>query len=321
MTGNDDRIGMSPLIIDVDTGVDDAIALALAVARGAWLIGVTTVAGNVPIETATRNTLDVLAHLGRHDVPVHRGASRPLVAPYQDAMHVHGDNGLGGATLERSGAEEGRLAGPAFIIRSAAEYSGELTVVTLGPLTNLAIALNVRPEITTQIARVIVMGGAYFVPGNVTAHSEFNIYVDPEAAQQVFNAPWRNLTLVGLDVTHQTVLAHHQWAGIPLTRGALAGLVRDVMRRTFTERAMSGFYLHDPLALAIALQPNLVEDSPHVVEVDGWASPTRGRTRATAANRGPNVAMTVDAERFVDGLSEVLGLPAASKGQGFERAE
>jgi len=315
--------GGEPMVIDVDTGVDDAIALALAVARSTNLLGVTTVAGNVPIEATTRNTLDVLAHLGREDIPVHRGASRPLVATYQDATHVHGGNGLGGVELQPSGAAEGALAGPAFIIQSAAAHAGNLTVVTLGPLTNLAIALNVRPEITRQIARVVVMGGAFFVAGNVSPHSEFNVYVDPEAAQQVFSAQWNDITLVGLDVTHQTVLSQEQWARIPVDPGAsgTAGLVRGLMERTFTERSMSGFYLHDPLAVAVALEPDLVTVANHGVTVEPWRSVTRGKTTATVVETGPHVATAVQAGRFVDGLSAVLGLPVADVEAGFERAE
>ncbi len=312
----------SPLIIDVDTGVDDAIALALAVSRQANILGVTTVSGNVPIDFATRNTLDVLARLGRADIPVHRGASRPLVAGFQDASHVHGGNGLGGVVLEPSAAAEGVLAGPAFIIQCAAEHAGELTLVTLGPLTNLAIALNVRPRITRQIRRVVVMGGAYFGPGNVTPVSEFNVYADPEAAQQVFNANWNEITLVGLDVSHQTVLSRELWERIPAGEYGVAGLVRDVMERTFTGRAMSGFYLHDPLAVAVALDPDLVTATPHTVTVENSIDiATRGRTSATAASAGPKVATGVDAARFVDQLTDVLGLPKADPGAGFERAE
>lgn len=312
----------SPLIIDVDTGVDDAIALALAVAREANILGVTTVAGNVPIDVATRNTLDVLNSLGRADIPVHRGASRPLVADYLDATHVHGGNGLGGVALPRSEAGEASLPGPAFILQSAAAFDGELTLVTLGPLTNLAIALNVRPQIVRQIKRIVVMGGAYFVPGNVTPVSEFNVHVDPEAADQVFNADWNDITLVGLDVTHQTVLARDLWERIPEGSGGAAGLVRGLMGRTFLERSMSGFYLHDPLAVAVTLDPDLVQGTAHHVTVDSSAAgESRGATRAAASDRGPVVATKVLAARFVRELSEVLGLPPTNSTRGFEQAE
>jgi inosine-uridine nucleoside N-ribohydrolase len=321
MTARETQVSGSPLIIDVDTGVDDALALALAVGRGANILGVTTVAGNVPVEVATRNTLDVLSFLGREDIPVHRGASRPLVADYQDATHVHGDNGLGGVDVAKSGANEADLAGPAFIIQSATEYAGDLTLVTLGPLTNLAIALNVRPHITRQIRRVVVMGGAFSVPGNVTTHSEFNIYVDPEAAQHVFDAEWDDITIVGLDVTHQTVLSRELWERIPEGHDCPAALVRGVMARTFTERAMSGFYLHDPLAVAVALDPDLVEGAVRAVTVELSGATTRGKTTIEVAHRGPRVATSVRAAAFVAEFCAVLGLPASDATAGFENAE
>jgi inosine-uridine nucleoside N-ribohydrolase len=308
------------MIIDVDTGVDDAIALALAVARGANLIGVTTVAGNVPIETATRNSLDVLAFLGRQDIPVHRGASRPLAATYQDATHVHGGNGLGGFALPESPAVPGPLPGPAFILQSAERLAGDLTLVTLGPLTNLAIALNVRPELVHHVRKLVVMGGAYFVPGNVTAHAEFNAYVDPDAADQVFNAGWDDITIVGLDVTHQTVFARNAWERIPDGAGSSSDLVWGVMERTFTERQMTGFYLHDPLAVAVALDADLVSGEPRPVSVD-CGSKQRGKTTAGLPGAGPLVATSVDVERFLAGLNDILGLPAVDAGIGHDRAE
>jgi inosine-uridine nucleoside N-ribohydrolase len=309
----------SPVIVDVDTGVDDAIALALAVELGVNLLGVTTVAGNVPIDVATQNTSDVLAYLGATNVPVHRGASRPLTATYQDATHVHGGNGLGGVELPVSTRAEEVLPGPAFILKSAEEHAGELVLVTLGPLTNLAIALNVRPGLVDQVAKLIVMGGAYLVPGNVTPHAEFNVYVDPHAADQVFNASWRGITLVGLDVTHQTVFSRERWDGIAADAQGAAALVRSIMQRTFTDRAMSGFYLHDPLALAVALNPDLVSGEEHTVSVD-TTEEFRGKT-AAVPGRGPLVATRVDAPAFLEILSGALGLPHADDAKGFERAE
>jgi inosine-uridine nucleoside N-ribohydrolase len=309
----------SPVIIDVDTGVDDAIALALAVELGINLLGVTTVAGNVPIDAATQNTSDVLAYLGRTDVPVHRGASRPLTATYQDATHVHGGNGLGGVELPVSPRPVEVLPGPAFILQSAEAHTGELVIVTLGPLTNLAIALNVRPDLVDQVARLVVMGGAFFVPGNVTSHAEFNVYVDPHAADQVFNAPWNDITLVGLDVTHQTVFSRERWDSIDADSRGAAGLVRSIMTRTFTDRAMSGFYLHDPLALAAALEPDLVRGEEHVVSVEPGVD-VRGKAVAVPG-RGPIVATSVNAPGFLAVLAGALGLPDVDDAKGFERAE
>lgn len=298
----------NPMIIDVDTGVDDAVALAFAIAKGANILGIATVAGNVPVDVATRNTLDVLAHLDRAHVPVHRGASRPLATTYHDAIDVHGGNGLGGLVLPTSAVSEASLPGPAFILQSAERFAGQLDMVTLGPLTNLAIALIVRPEIVRQIRRVVVMGGAYVVPGNKGPHAEFNVYVDPHAAHQVFNAGWHEIKLIGLDITHQTVLSGEQWRRIPNDASGPSGLVRGVTERTFTERHKSGFYLHDPLTVAVALEPDLVRGTRKTVTVHP-SGELRGKTTPGAEGNGPLIGTEVDAGRFVSDLSRVLGLP------------
>lgn len=322
MFGGDQTISSGPLLVDVDTGVDDAIALAYLVAAKADIRAVTTVAGNVFVDIATENTLRVLHALGSSDVPVHRGASKPLVAPYRDAMHVHGENGLGGAHLSPSSATVQALAGPAAIIAAATEHAGELDVLTLGPLTNLAIAVNVRPEIVRQIRRVIVMGGAFCVPGNVTPHAEFNVFVDPDAASQVFAAGFRDCTIVGLDATHQTVLSRELWDGIPETAQGAAKLVREVLQRTFIERGKSGHYMHDPLAAAVALDPTVIRGGAFTVTVDQEGK-KRGVTRAGASNTESRVkvAQSVDAARFQRLLAETLGLPAVAADVGFECAE
>jgi inosine-uridine nucleoside N-ribohydrolase len=311
---------MTKLILDVDTGVDDALAIALATTLDLDLIGITTVAGNVPVELATRNTLDVLAWLGRTDVEVHRGASRPLATTYQDATHVHGGNGLGGVSLPRSTVDEVSPAGPAYIIESALQFGEDLTLVTLGPLTNLAIAINVRPEIVHNIGRVVVMGGSYLAAGNVTPHAEFNVFGDPDAASQVFGAPWNDLTLVGLDVTHHTVFARQAWEQVDRTIGPAAALVHAVMDRTFTKRDMSGFYLHDPLAVAVANDPTLVEGVRRRVEVV-TSGETRGKTTLGDEYERSLVSTSVDAARFVRDLASALGLPDIDHMEGMERPE
>lgn len=195
------------VVLDVDTGTDDALALAFVTRDPRVdLLAVTTVAGNIGVEQATANTLDVLDWLGAKGVPVHRGASRPLVRPHQDAAYFHDEGGLGGARLPRSTRETGPDRGPAAMIRLARQFPGEITLICLGPLTNLAIALNVEPTLADRLKAVVLMGGAYTVPGNTTPAAEFNILVDPEAAQQVFAAPFKQLISVGLDVTQKVSL-------------------------------------------------------------------------------------------------------------------
>lgn len=313
--------GRFPLLLDVDTGVDDALALALAVrSPEARLVGVSTLAGNVPVDLATENTRRVLSWCGADDIPVFRGASRPLVAEYQSATHVHGDNGLGGAELPPAHRDVEQLPGPGALIRLAEEHAGQLVVVALGPLTNLAIALNVRPELPNLIRRLVVMGGAYDVPGNVTPAAEFNIYVDPHAANQVFAASWRSIVAVGLDVTHQTALGRQTWAAIPHGATDTAGLVRLILARTFMEREMTGMYLHDPLAVAAALDPSFVENSEAqtiVVEVDGE---NRGRTHVQR-HGSVEIARSVRADDFTRWFAVRLGLPEGDMSTALRRAD
>jgi len=299
-----------PIILDVDTGTDDALALAYATSKpGIELVAVTTVAGNIGVDKATKNTLDVLDWLGSADVPVHRGASRPLVRPHRDATYFHDEGGLGGAMLPASHRDIGPDRGPAAIIRLATQRPGELTLVCVGPLTNLAIALNVEPRITELLHAVVLMGGAYNVPGNVTSEAEFNILVDPEAAEQVFAAPFREITAVGLDVTEQVTISRADWnaahANADLPPSAL--ILMEVGKFAFTVLNREHFALHDPLAVAVALDPTLiqVEQAAIVVEAE---EPLRGKTRIV----GPGmvrVAVAVNAADALRDFRETVGLP------------
>lgn len=303
----------TPLILDVDTGVDDALALALAVrSPAADLVAVTTVAGNIDVTRATRNTLAVLDWLGAIDVPVHRGASRPLARPHEDATHIHGADGLGNADLPTSDRELGADRGPAAIIRLALARPGELTLVCLGPLTNLAIALNVEPSLPEMLKNVVIMGGAFFVGGNVTRWAEYNVYADPEAAAQVLATAFPRATVVGLDVTHQTVLSRLVWAGSGARRDRAAQLTFKVCRETFEDRANDEMYLHDPLAVAVALDASLVqcERASVTVQTEGEQ---RGATRIDAGET-LEVARQIDGPRFLAGFEAALGLGAASDG-------
>ena len=298
----------APLWLDVDTGVDDALALGLAVRAGANLIGVSTVAGNVPIDLATDNTRGVLAFVGANAVPVHRGASRPLVVDYQEAAHIHGANGLGGADIGEKRVLESEINGVQAILDAAAAHTGELVLVALGPLTNVAIALSLRPGLARQVGRLVIMSGAYRVPGNVTPHAEFNAFADPHAAAQVMSADWPELIAVGLDVTHQTIVSRDQRARIDDGAAVTAGLVRQIGARTFVERKMDGFYIHDPLAVAVALDPTLVTTEPMAVAVS-LDKETQGKT-TPKGDGDVLVATGVDAGRFDREFAGLMGLPA-----------
>jgi purine nucleosidase len=300
-----------PIILDVDTGTDDALALAYALRHPAIdLIAVSTVAGNIGVELATANTLSVLDWLGGTGVPVHRGASRPLVRPHRDATYFHDEGGLGGANLPVSRRDIGPDRGPAAIIRLARQRPGELTLVCVGPLTNLAIALNVEPKITELLKGIVIMGGAYTVPGNTTLAAEFNILVDPEAAEQVFAAPFRQVVAVGLDVTEQVALTRDDWDAAcenPALPPA-ASLLGEVGKFAFDRLQRDRFSLHDPLAVAVALEPDLVRTEEAAIVVES-TEPERGRTRIV----GPgtiHVAVAVDAERALADFRKTVGLPA-----------
>lgn len=299
----------TPIILDVDTGVDDALALGYAAHRpDINLLAVSTLAGNIDVINATENTRRVLNLVGAGNVLVYQGASRPIARPARDAAHYHGQNGLGDATLPEASTALGPDRGPATIIRLARQFPGEVVLVAVGPLTNLAIALNVFPELATTLKRLVIMGGAYQVPGNVTPHAEFNIWADPEAAQQVFATTFTEAIAVGLDVSHQTLLLRSSWTEATALRTPMAQLMNQVCHRSFAIRGQSDFPLHDPLATAVAVDPSLVTLERANVEIV-LSGTEEGRTVFTPDAGGTwQVATAVDAPRFVNHFLTVYGL-------------
>jgi inosine-uridine nucleoside N-ribohydrolase len=300
-------------IMDVDTGVDDAMALALAVAAPTIdLLAVTTVAGNVVLEHTTRNTLRVLDFVGAQHIPVYRGMSRPMDRPLHDAAHVHGNDGLGSADIPPSSRAVEQLSAPQFLIDAARKAPGDLTFIFVGPLTNLAVAVALEPELPRLVKRLVIMGGAFRIPGNTTPTAEFNIFADPEAAAQVlaagFDAVW-----VGLDVTHQTPLSRAQWEALEGAQTPNAQLVHRVGARMFIEFERPLSYLHDPLAVAVAADPTLVDAPEEQVGIETGRGLTVGQTiiQRKGRDRGSltKVAKTVDSERFGRYFTETLGLP------------
>lgn len=295
-----------PLLLDVDTGVDDAMAIALASRlENHDLVALTTVAGNVPIDIATRNTLRIAGWLGL-DIPVHQGMSAPLVRRLHTAREHHGNDGLGGwdAPESQSTARDARA--PEVIIRLAREHQGDITFVFVGPLTNLAVALTLEPRVAEWVDRLVIMGGAFFNPGNVTAHAEFNIYVDPEAAAQV--ARVMPATWVGLDATHQAGFTRSMWDGLRDANDTGAVLAREVTRRTLVEQERPRSYLHDPLAVAVAEDTEVVSTRKGRIVVDTGEA-RRGETRVAVPAEGDvvsRVAQVVDQERFMALFGNVI---------------
>jgi purine nucleosidase len=253
------------VVIDTDPGIDDAMAIAVAaVAPQIDLVALTTVFGNHRLEVTTANAIRVLDFLGVDDVPVVAGADRPLMRPIgPPATFVHGDDALGDIGLpgpSRTPLSDARAA--VQLIDLARATPGEVTLLTIGPLTNLALAVRLEPELVTLLDEVVVMGGAAFVGGNVTPAAEANIWNDPEAAEIVLGAGFP-LTMIGLDVTHE-ILADVEWLDRCGRLGTRAG---DLVHRTaptyvdFHRRTdgLDGIHCHDVATVAYLLRPELFE--------------------------------------------------------------
>lgn len=271
------------MVLDCDTGVDDTLAILYAALHPQIeLLGVGAVWGNVDIDTATRNCLHTVHLAGRPEVPVARGADRPLLQTEPVfAYHVHGDDGQGNAGTGRSVGEPAALTAAEQMIALAKEHPGEVEIVAVGPLTNVAIALGLCPELPSLVRGITIMGGAALAPGNVTEVAEANIWCDPDAAAAVFNADW-TLTMVGLDVTMLTTLddQHRDQLSAGGTLGQyVAGILDHYIgyfaKVAFGERRSC---MHDALAVAIAagaLVPTVAPLVRAYVSTDG---PTRGQT-------------------------------------------
>jgi purine nucleosidase len=323
-----------PLVIDVDTGIDDAFALLYACAHeGAQILGVSTVVGNVPLAAATRNTRAVLKLAGRADVPVWPGAPTVLSISVRDASEVHGKTGLGHAVLPEPEQQAQALHAVDSIIAAARAHAGRLTLCATGPLTNIALALMRDPELPRLVKRFVIMGGAYAEPGNVTPSAEFNIWHDPEAARIVFRAfggvGAAPVIAVGLDVTRKTIIDERDIASIAARLAgkphgaALTRFLEDASRFYFERmEKMLGrriFTMHDPLAVAVALDPTLVETRQAAVDVETSGRLTTGATIVDWRGQwgrlaNAEVAVAVDAERFrrrffeaMDRLGEGIG--------------
>jgi purine nucleosidase len=269
---------LTPLILDCDTGIDDALALIYGAAHGADYVACTVTHGNVPVDVGSRNTLTILEALGLEDVPVFGGAARPLAQPLMTAEFVHGQDGLGDAGVPPSTRVAGDLAA-VEIVRLARERPGELSLVAVGPLTNIALALILEPRLPELVRQVVVMGGAVGVPGNASELGEANVWHDPEAAALVVEAPW-DVLFVGLEITMRTVLPPAAIARIAATQhpvGRLAWQIMqhylDVYEKTLGERSC---VLHDPLAMALALDPGLATYRSVNAYVDTGTGPSRG---------------------------------------------
>jgi purine nucleosidase len=301
---------MRQIILDVDTGIDDALAICYAVrSKELDVLGITTCFGNVTVEEATRNSLQVLERL-ECDVPVIPGAAKPL---FREPMRgktvaIHGEDGLGNTFPPLPIRTALTQHASDFIVDRVKEHPHCVTIVCVGTLTNLALALLKEPEIVHLVDRIIIMGGAVTVAGNVTPWAEANIYADPDAAEIVFQSGLP-LLLVGLDVTMKTLLSVKELQNWRDKDTALSRFMADVTEFYMGVYAvfypdLGGCALHDPLAIGVAIDPTFVRTVPMYLQVDTEGSLSLGRTVADrrASSLQPanmEVCLQVDSERFL----------------------
>jgi purine nucleosidase len=296
---------VKPVILDVDTGIDDALAIAYALnSPEIELIGLTTCFGNGPIANTTRNTLVVLEQLGKR-VPVYSGADKPLSrTPKKLPTHIHGEDGLGNR-VDKAPVMEAESEGAVdYIINQVKQRPHEITIIAVGPLTNLALAVQKEPEIVSLVKEVVIMGGAVFVRGNTTPYSEANVYADPHAAECVFSSGLP-VTVVGLDVTMRTLLPNAVLADWRATNKEDSHFFADMT--SFYMQAYETFHpgiggcaLHDPLAVGVVIDPSFVKKETWNVKVV-LEGKEMGRTVALAAGEPKiQVCTQVEADRFLN---------------------
>ena len=296
------------IIIDTDPGQDDAAAIMLALASPELeVLGITAVAGNVPLPLTARNARIVTDLCGRTDIPVFAGCAQPLKRKLVTAEHVHGKTGLDGITLFEPQTPLQPHHAVDFIIETLRrEPAGSVTLCPLGPLTNIATALERAPEIRERIMEIVLMGGGYFEQGNITPAAEFNIYVDPEAADIVFRIGVP-ITMMPLDVTHKVLTTQERCARLRATGSRAAVAMTDML--AFFERfdeekyGTDGGPLHDPTVIAWLLQPEMFSGRKCNVEIETQSDLTLGATvidwwKVTDRPENAFVAGTVDADAF-----------------------
>jgi purine nucleosidase len=336
--------GSTPLLLDVDTGIDDSLALLYACASpDAEIVAVTCVAGNVDARQVAENTRAVLELAGRADVEVALGREAPIARDLVTTPETHGPKGIGYAALPPAGRPLSARFGPDVIVEEARRRPGELTLVTLGPMSNLAVAVLHEPALPTLLRRWVIMGGSYRSPGNTAPTSEWNVAVDPEAAKVCISAFGRPAIVearraaglpplplaMGLDVTERARLLPGHLEALAARAGATAAtnpvlrFIDDALRfyMEFHSR-YDGFYgafVHDPFAVAAALDPGLVHTEALAVDVELGGTLTTGETvtdwrRAWGRPPTLDVAVDGDATTFFERIIERVGSLAARAG-------
>lgn len=301
------------IIIDTDPGQDDAVAILLALASPELeILGLTIVAGNVPLDLTARNAQQICALVGRGDLPIYKGCDRPMAQALVTAEHVHGKTGLDGISMPEPAGNLAPGHAVDFIIKTLRSApAGAITLCPLGPLTNIATALRRAPDIAGRIGRIVLMGGAHFAGGNITPAAEFNIYVDPEAAAVVFGSGVP-IVAMPLDVTHRA-LTSRAWIAEMGALGTPAGTAvaswTGFYERYDKEKfGHEGAPLHDPCVIAYLIAPGLFTGREVNVEIEVEGRYTRGMTVVDwwrVSGRKPNALFMHGVDR--DGLFALLG--------------
>jgi inosine-uridine nucleoside N-ribohydrolase len=302
-------VSATKVLLDCDPGHDDAIALLLALASPELdLVGVTTVAGNQTLDKTTANAIRVLEFAGRAEIPVAAGADRPLVREQYVAAYVHGETGMDGPDLPPAQSAPIERHAVDFLADQIREHDGGVTLVPTGPLTNVALLLALHPDARPE--RIVLMGGA-IAEGNVTPAAEFNIWADPEAAARVF-ASGIDVTMIGLDITHRALFTS---AHMGRLAGRVGTMVTELLRfyGEFhkTVYNFDGSPIHDAVAVAYVIRPDLVETKHVNIEIDVESELCRGRTVVDVwhrSGREPNAhaGVDIDAEGFLELLVQRL---------------
>lgn len=303
-----------PLIIDTDPGQDDAVAILLALASPEFeVLGITAVAGNVPLALTQVNARKICELAGRPETKVFAGAVRPLLRPLVTAEHVHGRTGLDGPVLADPNVPLQKQHAVEFIIETLmAREAGTVSLCVLGPMTNIALALIREPKIASRIRRIVAMGGGFFEGGNVTPAAEFNIYVDPQAARVVFEADIP-ITLIPLDCTHQALTSAARVEKFRVMKNksgpATAALLDFFERFDEQKYGTDGGPLHDPCVMAWLLKPELFQSRDVNVSIECESELTMGMTvvdwwRVTGKKPNATVCRSINSQGFFDLLTE-----------------
>ena len=311
-------LGAQKIIIDTDPGQDDAVAILLALASPDEIevLGITAVAGNVPLSLTEKNARIVCELAGRPDIPVYAGCDRPLKRKLVTAEHVHGKTGLDGPELPEPKIKLQEKHGVDFIIDTILqEPENSISLCPLGPLTNIASAILKQPKIVSRIKQIVLMGGAYFEVGNITPTAEFNIFVDPDAAKIVFEAGI-DMVVMPLDVTHKALVTEKRneaFRQLKSPVGVAVAEMTDFFERFDKEKyGSSGAPLHDPCVTAYLIDPKIFSGKNINVEIETKSELTLGMTVADwwgVTDRKANTFFVgdLDSDKFFSLLTERLG--------------